>query len=180
MKGLVFTEFIEMVEGKFGDEMVEDIIELSNLESGGAYTSVGTYPHEEMVSLVSNLSLKTDIPIETLLTVFGKYLFGVFETKYSAFFTHIKTGFDFLETIENHIHIEVKKLYPDAELPTFKTTRLDENTLEMIYSSERKMSALAKGLIEATFEYYQENINIDQEVLNSEATEVKFLISKNG
>lgn len=180
MKGLVFTEFMEMVEDKFGDEMVENIIEASNLASGGAYTSVGTYSHHEMVSLVVNLSDKTNIPVESLLNVFGKYLFGVFESKYAGFFKHVNSAFDFLDSIENHIHVEVKKLYPDAELPSFKTRKLSETEFEMIYTSERKMAGLAKGLIEATFEHFNEPVEINQENVNTDGTIVKFLLTKNG
>ena len=40
MKGIVFTEFLEMVED----------------QSGGAYTSVGTYDHNEIFRLVNCLS----------------------------------------------------------------------------------------------------------------------------
>lgn len=29
-------------------------------------------------------------------------------------------AFQFLKNIENYIHVEVRKLYPDAELPTFE------------------------------------------------------------
>jgi len=32
MKGIVFTEFLELVEDKFGLEMVDNIIESSDLE----------------------------------------------------------------------------------------------------------------------------------------------------
>ena len=45
MKGIVFTEFLEMVEDKFSADMVDDIIDDCDLASGGAYTAVGTYPH---------------------------------------------------------------------------------------------------------------------------------------
>ena len=41
MKGMVFIEFLELVEEKFGLEMVDNIIEQSNLESEGVYTLVG-------------------------------------------------------------------------------------------------------------------------------------------
>ena len=54
MKGLVFTEFLEMVESKFGLEVVDNIIEHSELPSGGVYTSVGTYDFNEMLSLITN------------------------------------------------------------------------------------------------------------------------------
>lgn len=53
MKGMVFTEFLDFVAARFGDDMVDDIVEASPLESGGAYTAVGTYSHGEMVALCS-------------------------------------------------------------------------------------------------------------------------------
>ena len=45
MKGIVFREFISMVENEFSIETADEIITASNLKSEGAYTSVGTYPH---------------------------------------------------------------------------------------------------------------------------------------
>jgi Haem-NO-binding len=43
MKGMVFTEFLELVERSWGEELVDELIESCELASGGAYTSVGTY-----------------------------------------------------------------------------------------------------------------------------------------
>ena len=63
MKGIVFTEFLEMVENTFGLETVDYIIYKSDLKSEGAYTSVGTYDFFEMLSLISNLSEKVNIPV---------------------------------------------------------------------------------------------------------------------
>ena len=64
MKGIVFTEFLELVEDKFGLEMVDSIIANSNLESNGVYTAVGTYSFSEMLQLLQNLSDNTGISIE--------------------------------------------------------------------------------------------------------------------
>ncbi len=61
MKGIVFSEFIELVEEKFGLETVDTILDNSELSNGGAYTAVGTYPHQEMFILVKALSDKTDL-----------------------------------------------------------------------------------------------------------------------
>ncbi|MFT4982342.1 MAG: hypothetical protein ACI9UR_002213, partial [Bacteroidia bacterium] len=41
MKGIVFTEFLELVEDKFGLEVVNQIIDGCELETDGVYTSVG-------------------------------------------------------------------------------------------------------------------------------------------
>ncbi len=53
MKGMVFTEFLEMVEDRFSPEIADRIITASDLRSGGAYTAVGTYEHSEMIQLVT-------------------------------------------------------------------------------------------------------------------------------
>ena len=55
VKGLVFTTFLDFSEGRFGPDMVDDAIQAAALPNGGAYTSVGTYPFEEMVSLISKV-----------------------------------------------------------------------------------------------------------------------------
>lgn len=178
MKGIVFTEFLEMVEDKFGLLTLDKIVENSELESGGAYTAVGTYNHSEMVQLVSNLSEEVDIPIVDLLEIYGKHFFTILFKSYPSFFEEVNGAFDFLGSIENHIHVEVLKLYPDAELPSFDIKQLNENQLEMVYRSERKLAAFAKGLIQGATEYFNEPISIKMETLDSEGAVVKFTLTK--
>ena len=176
MKGVVFTEFLEMVEDKFGMDMADEIIDMSDLPSGGVYTSVGTYDHSEIVALVISLSKKTEIEVPDLLAVFGKHLFGRFTQGYPHFFEAEQTAFEFLESIDQYIHVEVKKLYPDAQLPKFDTQRIDENTLQMDYSSGRHFEDLAGGLIEGCMEYFKEPATISREEMGEV---VRFEISKN-
>lgn len=176
MKGIVFSEFLDMVEGKFGLETVDEILDSPELASGGSYTAVGSYPHSEMVTLIVNLSQSTKVPVPDLLKAFGHYLFNTFYTNYPAFFENVKHPFDLLEQVDQHIHVEVKKLYPDADLPRFETERKD-GEMTMIYRSERKMADLALGLIEAAGEKYNTELNIETELLEESGTVVKFKIS---
>lgn len=178
MKGIVFTEFLEMVESEFGYDMVDDIINKSDLPSGGVYTAVGTYEFSEMGSLLHNLSTDTGLSMQNLLNAFGKYLFNTFLKNYPAFFETAPDAFSFLESIDQHIHVEVLKLYPDAQLPRFETSRIDENTLRMHYSSERRMADFALGLIEKTLEHYEVSATIESKKLNESGSEVEFIIQK--
>jgi len=178
MKGVVFTEFLEMVSSMFGEDMADDIIDDSNLPSGGAYTQVGTYDHTEIVALVSALSVRTETPVPTLLKVYGKHLFGRFSALYPVFFETPQTAFDFLSGIENYIHVEVRKLYPDAELPTFDIARDGNNKLTMIYRSGRHFEDLAEGLIEGCLEYYKEDCLIEREDETTEGAGSVFTITK--
>lgn len=171
MKGMVFTELLDMVEDKFGIDMVDAVIEDADLPvSKGAYTAVGTYPHEEIVSIVMQLSKHSGIAPNELLKIFGEHLFSRFHEAYPKFFLSASDSFSFLENIDQYIHVEVRKLYPDAELPEFSCERSD-NQLKMTYTSSRHMEDFAEGLIRGCLKHFQEEGDISRESV-SENTSV--------
>lgn len=179
MKGIIFTEFLDMVEEKFSPEIADKIIEASDLSTGGAYTSVGTYHHRELIEMVGHLSEESDIDVVPLVKVFGEHLFGRFVELYPEFFDGVDSCFDFLNLIENHVHVEVRKLYPDAELPTFATQQPKPQTLEMTYKSSRPFAPVAEGLIKGCIAHYQENITLRVEDLSGgENNHVRFILEK--
>ena len=165
MKGIVFTEFMNMVEDVFSIDILEDIIEESELPNNGAYTAVGTYNHEEIVRMTAQLSQAVDIPVATLLEVFGEHLFGRFSERYPAFFENMSEPFEFLKNIDNYIHVEVRKLYPDAQLPRFYHEQKSDNELTMYYLSSRHFEDLAVGLISGCLKYF----NVAGKVQKNEA-----------
>lgn len=179
MKGIVFTEFLELVEDKFGIEMVDKIITSSELESGGVYTSIGTYSFSEMLQLLQHLSANTSISIDDLLLVYAEHFFGVIEKSYPGLLATYKDPIEMLSSIENHIHIEVRKIYPDAELPVFIVEEKTEDSLIMIYKSNRAMHHFGLGLMNKTFEHFNSKGKIVLEKIKEDGTEVRFVIQKN-
>jgi len=178
MKGIVFTEFLELVEDKFGLEMVDQLIQESDLESKGIYTAVGTYEFGEMLSLVSNLSKNTAITVDELLCVYGEHFFDVLKRDYPQFIALYNDPLEMLSSIENHIHVEVRKIYPDAELPTFEIIEKKENSLIMIYRSSRALHQFGLGLMRKTFLHFDEKGVIETENIADDGTEVKFNIQR--
>jgi Haem-NO-binding len=178
MKGVIFTEFLDLVEQNFGYETVDTILQKSTLSTNGSYSAIGTYPHSEIFQLINNLSEEKNIPIEILLRLFGKHVFSVLMKSFPNHMRHISHTFQLLESIENHIHVEVRKLYSDAELPHFQVTRIDENTIEMIYTSKRKMADLAVGLIEGCLYHFNEKGTVQKANLNDEGSKVQLTIKK--
>ncbi len=179
MKGIVFCEFINMVDTAISPEMTETIIEKSNLPSKGAYTAVGTYDHSEIVSLVSTLSQETGTSVSALVHAFGGHLFGVLANSGHVDLEGIGTSYELLERVDGYIHVEVQKLYPDATLPEIKTERLSDNEMLVKYSSERGMGDLAHGLIEACVNHFEENIKIDRkDIAQGPVQEVHFFLKK--
>lgn len=167
MKGIVFTEFLTMVEEAHGLDMVDTIIENSNLPSGGAYTAVGTYDHTEAVSLVSSLSTETGASVGNLLKSFGEHLFYALIGAYPQFLEGTTNALDFLEKVESYIHVEVRKLYPDAELPQFECSRPNStDELHMIYKSSRHFEDLCEGLIVGCLKHFQSKATIQRSPLD--------------
>lgn len=180
MKGIVFTEFLEMVETAYGLEVVDTIIEKSNLPSEGVYTSVATYEFNEMVSLITELSKEVDVPPGDLIYTFGHYLFSSLGKAHPEVIQNYNSPLGLLYSIEDHIHVHVKKLYPDAELPSFKVLEKTDNSLTMVYSSTRGLYRLAHGLIEKTFEHFNGRAYVTYELLKEDGTQVKFKIVQHG
>jgi len=162
MKGMVFTEFVEMVEDVFTPEVADRMITESKVSSGGGYTSVGKYDYMELMRMVGKLSEITNTPSPELVKSFGRYLLPRFKQGHSDFFASHDNTFDFLESVNDTIHREVLKLYPDAELPHFETDRIG-NQLLMTYRSKRPLADLAVGLIEGAFDAYDEAFVMERE-----------------
>ena len=161
MKGVIFTDFLGMVADRFSEDMVDDIIEASDLPSGGAYTAVGIYDHGEIVSLVGALSDRSGTPVADLVKAFGQHLFGRLSLLHPEFVVGIDDAMDFLERVDKVIHVEVLKLYPDAMLPRFDTRR-EGDRLQMIYRSPRGMEDLAEGLIHGCLGHFGQELRMER------------------
>ncbi len=176
MKGIVFTEFLDMVETTISADAVDDVIEAARIPSGGAYTAVGTYDHKEMVSLVGALSEYSGQPMPDLLHQFGRHLFGRFVALYPVFFEGVEDALEFLARVEGVIHEEVLKLYPDAELPRFEARWTGPGALTLVYRSPRHMGDLAHGLIEGCVAHFGDPVSIRRQRLPDGAEE--FLLAR--
>ncbi len=177
MKGIIFTEFLGFVRENHGEEMVDDIIEASELPNAGAYTAVGTYHHGEMLTLCGALSERTGQPVAALVRIFGDHLSGAFARSHPAFFERAGNLFDFLESIEAHIHVQVRKLYPDADLPSFTVEQRTPTRIVLLYRSPRRMGHLSEGLIQGSARHYGVQVLVNSEVIaGSDSQVVRFTV----
>ena len=178
MKGVVFTEFLEMVESRFSEAIADQLIEDTAPPSGGAYTAVGTYPHQELVAMVVRLAQVSGTPVPALLQAFGTYLLGSFVRLYPDSFKGFTSSLDMLENIEVTVHSQVLKLYPEAELPHFEVVRRSPRELQMIYRSVRHLGDLAVGLIEGCAAHFGETLEIRREDLGGPGQPICFHVSQ--
>lgn len=150
-----------MVEQEVGIDVWEQILAAVNPDSMGIYTSVEDFPDEELVAMVTELSQKTGRPAMELILDFGQYLFHVLATKHPVFVDDKPDFLEFLKSIEDVIHKEVKKLYHDPNLPSLKWEQPDASSLILYYRSPRKLCHLADGLIRGAARQYGVEYSFD-------------------
>ena len=164
MKGFIFTNFIDFIETSHGLELVDEMITNCDLPSEGIYSSFNSYDFDELVSLLTYVSKKTAVNPEIILEKFGIFVFPYLIGKHSYIIEQYDNALDLIGGIENHIHIEVKKLYNDADLPTFRIVEKTEKNLSIIYNSSKGLTYFAIGLIKETLNHFKVNgtVNIDK------------------
>jgi hypothetical protein len=146
VKGLVFTTFYDFFDARFGADMLEDVIDDAGLPHGGAYTSVGTYPFDEMVALMTAGVKHSGCPMPEMMQQFGEFCFAAWVQKFPALFAD-RDLFDVLSNIDHFHEHEVRKLYPDAELPSFKVVDRSADHIMLDYRSCKPLADLAVGVI---------------------------------
>ena len=153
MKGIILAEFVEYIEQQLGDVTAQKIIDESGVESEGAYSRVGMYDYQELIELLTQAVAETETEAEVLLEGFSEHLFKMFKRDYSVFFNGVESAGEMLSQIDNHIHVEVKKLYPDAELPSFDYVQ-EGTKMTLSYSSPRPLASVARALVGACLKYF--------------------------
>ncbi len=176
MRGVVFSQFLERVEARFGLDMVETLIEKTQPASGGVYTAVGSYPYEELHAMILELSDQTQIPAEILIEKFAMHIFDNYVNTYPDIVKNYQSSMAFIKDFEKNIQFEIQKLYTDESVPSFKyEERPGELTLH--YESVHPLVHFAKGLIEATFRYFNDACFIKKSTFSDDWKQGTFIIA---
>jgi hypothetical protein len=157
MKGVVFNVLQQVVTDAYSADVWDDLLDDAGLS--GVYTSLGSYPDEEMEKLVAAACAKLGLPRSAVLRWFGQEAMPVLAKAYPAFFVGHTTSRTFVEGINDVIHAEVRKLYAGAACPHFNIRQPEPGVMTMDYKSSRRMCALAQGFVEGAARYYCEEVD---------------------
>ena len=179
MKGIIFTSFIGYMQEHHGDAIATETLRQAGvLKDDGGYIEQETYPYEDMFELAGNLAAITGVTLSATFEDFGAYLFINLAKRFGSFFAPDETLFSFLQKLESHIHVEVRKKYPDANLPGFTFNQVDENNLHMIYTSERAMSDFGMGMIKGAATWFKRDVFVGKQDLTPDhsGTRVQIIV----
>jgi hypothetical protein len=160
MKGIIFNLVEEVVIGQYGEDAWDALLDAAGVD--GSYTSLGSYPDEDLFALVGAAATRLDLPADQVVRLLGRESIPLLADRYPTFFDPHTTTSGFLLTLNDIIHPEVRKLYPGAEVPTFGFADSGANELVIRYQSARQLCALAEGFIEGAAVHYGEQVEVDQ------------------
>lgn len=173
MKGIVFNLLQEVVVAEHGEAAWDALLTSAGLD--GAYTSLGTYDDAQLLALVAAASQALGLSERQVVRWFGVQAMPLFAERYPALFAAHDNARDFVLTLNDIIHPEVRKLYPGADVPEFDFDAADDEVLGMTYSSARKMCDFAEGLIEGAASHYGQHVDIEQpECMHDGAAHCRF------
>ncbi|MEP4337647.1 MAG: heme NO-binding domain-containing protein, partial [Roseobacter sp.] len=117
MKGIIFNVIEEVVSDQFGPGVWDEL--LSKTELSGIYTSLGSYPDEQLFDLVGAASEMTGKPAAELLKTLGRGAMPRLHGRFPKFFEDVPGARPFILSLNTIIHPEVRKLYSGAGCPHF-------------------------------------------------------------
>jgi Haem-NO-binding len=160
MKGIIFNLAEEVLTQAHGNEVWDSILERAGVD--GAYTSLGSYPDEELIAVVRAASEITGIEEATVVRQLGEGAMPLLAQRYPLFFAPHASTRAFVLTVNEIIHPEVRKLYPGAAAPEFDFDTSDADVLVLGYRSSRRLCALAEGFIAGAASHYGEVADTEQ------------------
>lgn len=159
MKGIILNLLEEAVTAEFGEAAWPDLIDLAGV--GGVYTSLGSYPDEDVYALVRAASMALNTSQEEILRWFGRRAIPMLADRYGVFFENQHTARSLILSLNEIIHPEVRKLYSGAGCPHFQFSDHTDGRLIIGYQSPRKMCQLMHGFVEGTSTYFGETVELE-------------------
>jgi hypothetical protein len=158
VKGLLFNVVEDVVTEVMSADTWDDVVERA--EVGGAYTSLGNYAEAELTALVGEVAAEAEMSGAETLRLSGRLGFKHLVARAPRLIERYPDWKALLSALDDIIHPEVLKIYPDASVPRFDVTT-DGADLIVAYSSERALCALADGLILGTGEWFGTPLTVE-------------------
>lgn len=159
MKGIILNLLEDAVSAEFGDDAWPDLVDLAGVS--GVYTSLGSYPDEEVLALVNVASATLQMPVSDVLRWFGQRAIPKLAERFPSFFAGHANARSLVLSVNDIIHPEVRKLYTGAGCPHFHFSDADDGQLIIGYQSPRRLCALAEGFVMGASAYYGETARIE-------------------
>lgn len=161
MHGTIFSELQKYVTTNLGADNWTALKGAAGIDRPQDYDPLEVYPDEELGALVSTASRITGTPAPALLESFGEFVAPDLLDMYWALIPPEWRTLDVLENTEKTIHDVVRLKQHGALPPYLHATRTAPDEVTIVYTSERKLCPVARGITRGIARHYNESVTID-------------------
>jgi hypothetical protein len=161
MHGIIFAELQKYAETKQGRGTWNQLLTTAGLENK-VYLPIREYPDTEVVRLVEAASSMLGLPVAEVLEDFGVFIVPALMKMFGHLLLPEWKTIDVIDNTEGTVHSVVRAKNPGAKPPELQTDRRSWDEVVLIYTSPRKMCALAIGIGKGLGNYFHENVTANQ------------------
>lgn len=162
MKGIIFNLLEQFITETAGEEIYQTILDRCSLQTREPFVGPGTYPDEDLTALVKSTVTVLGISPPEALRRFGKFAFPKLAEHFPDFVSPHRHPKEFLKTVDSIIHVEVRKLYENAKVPSFLYRDPAPDRLVIEYRSDRRLCHFMEGLIEGVADHFRSPVGYRQ------------------
>lgn len=164
MHGIVLKGLKDFVVESYDQGAWAEIQAEASLD-GKIYVPVTEYPDEDVQALVGAAAEVTGREPADLLEAFGRFLVPPLLETYGVHVSEDWTGLELVANVEEYIHTALREKELSAYTPPeLRSEWVGEDRVGIVYTSDRELCPLARGLIYGVGEYFEEPLEIDEQV----------------
>lgn len=162
MHGFIFSELQRFVVESFDQATWRELVRRAGTSTAD-FKNFLEYPDGDALALVQTASEMTGKDPGEILTSFGAFLGHQLVKVYRPLIDPSWKTLDVLLHTEQTIHRIVRSRNRQARPPVLRFTREGPDEVMLHYASQRKLCALAKGIIHGLAEHYGESVETSDE-----------------
>lgn len=162
MKGIFFVQLQQYIAEHSEPDQWRQILQQADIFERKLYFSTHQYDDEEFFRIIKEAVRILGMSPEKFLNEFGTYVSGNFLKLWQPVIKPEWKTLDLLQHVQEFNFNLLQAGDNPAMSGKFVSKRVDPHTVNIEYSSPRKMCPFFKGLVKGISEIYQENIDIQE------------------
>ncbi len=162
MHGIIFSELKNYYNQHFDPNSWQEFLKEIGI-GFKHYLPIQDYPDQEMKIIIEKIAELQSKTTTNLLIDFGQFIVPSLLNMYKSLIKPEWRTLDLIERTENTIHTVVRLENQGASPPSLQCDRINDNEVEVIYNSERKLCSVAKGIIRGIAKHFDEKITITED-----------------
>lgn len=162
MKGVIVSCIAELVEEKFGGEMLSQVLATADLPKSVRASMGSDIDDAKVMQLIGAVCSEAKLTQTQVFDAFSEHWVSVFAPRmYGMYFRQSTTARDLFLNMDN-VHEKITKAMPNAHPPRFGYSWVDNNTLIMEYHSSRGLIDLLVSLVRAVGNHYNTPLQVSK------------------